>query len=55
VRTAKSGGWKSELPASLAEKIETAWGPLMGYLQYELQFPPRYRDLDPTALVRSGV
>jgi len=55
VRSAKSGGWKSELPASLAEKIETAWGPLMGYLQYELQFPPRYRDLDPTALVRSGV
>jgi len=55
VRSAKSGGWKSELPAALAQRIESAWGPLMGYLRYELQFPPCPRDLDPTALVRSGV
>jgi hypothetical protein len=55
VRSAKSGGWKSELPAALAEKIEAAWGPLMAYLRYDLQFPPHPRDLDPTALMRSGV
>jgi len=38
VRSAKSGGWKAELPASLAEKIEGAWGPLMRHLGYELHF-----------------
>ena len=54
VRSAKSGGWKSELSESLAEKIEAAWGPLMGYLGYELQSPPRPRDLDPLAFVRAS-
>jgi hypothetical protein len=36
VRAAGAGGWRSELPAALAEKIETAWGPLMLHLGYEL-------------------
>jgi len=36
VRAAGSGGWKSELPPAMAEKIEAAWGPLMRYLGYEL-------------------
>lgn len=39
VRRAKSGGWKSDLPESLVENIEAAWGPVMSYLGYELQFP----------------
>jgi hypothetical protein len=36
VRAASSGGWRSELPASLVAKIEAAWGPLMTHLGYEL-------------------
>ena len=36
VRAAKSGGWRSDLPISLAEKIEAAWGPVMQHLGYEL-------------------
>ncbi len=36
VRAAGSGGWRSDLPAAMAEKIEAAWGPLMRYLGYEL-------------------
>jgi hypothetical protein len=36
VRAAGSGGWKSELPPAMAEKIEAAWGPFMRYLGYEL-------------------
>lgn len=39
IRTAKSGAWKSDLPESLVERIESAWGPVMHYLGYELQFP----------------
>jgi hypothetical protein len=39
VRAAGSGGWRSELPASMAEKIEAAWGPLMRHLGYELSSP----------------
>jgi hypothetical protein len=38
VRAAKSGGWRSELPDSLAESIELAWAPVMRYLGYELRF-----------------
>jgi hypothetical protein len=36
VRVAKSGGWRSGLPASCVKQIETAWGDLMTTLGYEL-------------------
>jgi hypothetical protein len=36
VRTAGSGGWRSELPRALAARFEAAWGPLMEHLGYEL-------------------
>jgi hypothetical protein len=36
VRSASSGGWRAELPESLASRIESAWGPLMKHLGYEL-------------------
>jgi hypothetical protein len=36
VRLAKSGGWRSALPAGSVEQIETAWGDLMTTLGYEL-------------------
>jgi Sulfotransferase domain len=35
VRAAASGGWRSELPASLVGRIENAWGPIMQNLGYE--------------------
>jgi len=34
VRVGKSGGWKSELPASSARSIEEKWGSLMSELGY---------------------
>jgi hypothetical protein len=37
VRAAKAGGWKESLPPVLAEKIETAWAPLLNFLGYEVQ------------------
>ena len=36
VRTAKSGGWRSGLPAASVREIEAAWGPLMWRLGYGL-------------------
>ena len=36
VRAAKSGGWRKELPESSLSEIESAWGPLMKKLAYEL-------------------
>jgi hypothetical protein len=33
---AQAGGWKSRLPESCISKIESAWGPLMGTLGYDL-------------------
>ena len=36
VGKAKHGGWKSLLPESSVEEIESAWGPLMKTLGYEL-------------------
>jgi len=39
VRSAKAGGWRSDLPDFLVEKIEAAWGPVMRYLGYALRFP----------------
>lgn len=46
VRSAKSGGWRADLPDSLVEKIEAAWGPTMRYLGYELRFPRDPKVLD---------
>jgi hypothetical protein len=34
VRAAKSGQWRSELPPDAVRQIETAWGSLMGELNY---------------------
>ena len=36
VRVAKSGGWRTDLPASCVQQIETAWGELMTTLGYEI-------------------
>jgi hypothetical protein len=36
VRVAKSGGWRTALPASCARQIEAAWGDLMNTLGYEI-------------------
>jgi hypothetical protein len=50
VRAAKAGGWRTELPDACVHEIESAWGPLMKELGYELRFektsPPQrhFRD-----------
>lgn len=36
LRSAKAGGWRSELAPPLVAKIEAAWAPLMRHLGYEL-------------------
>jgi len=36
VRAAKAGGWRSTLPQPAVAAIESAWGPLMSKLGYEL-------------------
>lgn len=36
VRAAVSGGWRKDLPTSMVEKIEGAWGPVMRHLGYDL-------------------
>jgi len=36
VRVASSGGWRSTLPQSCVEQIESAWGPVMQTLGYQL-------------------
>jgi Sulfotransferase domain len=36
VRSAKAGGWKSELPEASVAEIESAWGKLMREMAYEL-------------------
>jgi Sulfotransferase domain len=36
IRTASSGGWRNLLPADAIASIESAWGPLMTTLGYEL-------------------
>jgi len=35
VRVAKSGGWKTMLPAVSVDVIESAWGPLMETVGYQ--------------------
>jgi hypothetical protein len=39
VRSAKAGGWQSILPTTAVTEIESAWGPLMAKLGYELSIP----------------
>jgi hypothetical protein len=48
VRAAGSGGWHTELPTPLVEKIEAAWGPIMRHLGYELSthVPSEARDYE---------
>lgn len=48
VRAAGSGGWRNDLPAPMAARIEAAWGPLMQRLGYELSstVPAKARDND---------
>jgi hypothetical protein len=36
IRTASSGGWRNLLPSDAVAAIESAWGPLMTSLGYEL-------------------
>ena len=52
IRSAKSGGWRSDLPGPLVERIESAWSPVMRHLGYELQFPLNRAALDPTTFSR---
>jgi hypothetical protein len=54
VRAAKSGGWKSSLPAPSVEQIESAWGPLMRSLGYELSSHSVPRETDYESLLRSA-
>lgn len=42
VRTASSGLWKEELPADSTTEIESAWGPLMLELGYQLTITHTY-------------
>jgi hypothetical protein len=53
VRAAASGGWRSELPASMVAKMEAAWGPLMRHLGYELSSPvgSEARNYDPLGML----
>ena len=53
VRSAKSGGWKSDLTEPMVAKIEAAWSPIMRYLGYELRFPTSVDGVDPTAFAFS--
>jgi hypothetical protein len=39
VRSAKSGGWRAELPESSIAEIESAWGLVMREVGYELAVP----------------
>ncbi len=47
VRTATSGSWKAKLPASSIAEIESAWGPLMRSLGYELTSGQAVSDAEP--------
>jgi hypothetical protein len=41
VRTARAGGWKSQLATETVAAIESAWGDLMQHLGYELSSPQK--------------
>lgn len=43
---AVTGKWKTALPETAIEEIESAWGGLMANLGYELMFPKKDADLD---------
>lgn len=45
VRAAKPGGWKDSLSPAALGAIESAWGPLMKYLKYEISAPADAFDL----------
>jgi hypothetical protein len=55
VRAAGSGGWRSELPGPMVEKIEAAWGSLMRHLGYELagHAPSEARDYQSFGILRT--
>ncbi len=46
VRSAKAGGWRESMPEAAVAELEAAWGHLMTYLGYELQFPERSTNFD---------
>jgi hypothetical protein len=56
VRAAGSGGWRADLPAPMAAKIEAAWGPLMQHLGYEVssQSPAEARDDESLGMLSSS-
>jgi Sulfotransferase domain len=56
VRAAGSGGWRSDLPAPMAVRIEEAWGPLMRHLGYELssQSALEARDFESQGILSSS-
>jgi hypothetical protein len=39
VRAAGAGGWRAELPPSQVARLESAWGPIMQHLGYDLVDP----------------
>ncbi|MFZ0638966.1 MAG: sulfotransferase domain-containing protein [Candidatus Acidiferrales bacterium] len=54
VRSAKTGGWKDELPAVSVSEIENAWGALIRILGYELTInPSQQHSTDQQTLLRS--
>jgi hypothetical protein len=54
VRSAASGLWRSKLPAESIAEVESAWGPLMAALGYELASPrPGYGE--PLQMLASSV
>jgi hypothetical protein len=46
VRAAVAGGWKSALSESSVSAIESAWAPLMQWLNYELTSVPQRSELE---------
>jgi len=56
VRAAGAGGWRSDLPAPQAARIEAAWGHLMQHLGYELSSQPLVEPREYASLpIPSGV
>ncbi|MBZ5721736.1 MAG: sulfotransferase domain-containing protein [Acidobacteriia bacterium] len=54
VRSAQAGGWKSAVPADSVAEIESAWGPLMRWLGYELIASAKQTAMD-TELLESAM
>ena len=50
IRSAKSGGWRSDLPESQVARIESAWGDIMACLGYELVTRDSHSALEPSLL-----